>query len=252
MEYGIEDLAAAVDEKVDTIRFYQAKGLLPRPRRCGRSAVYNDEHVRVLRQIREYQTQGFSLALIRRLLDEGETSTGAALLAAVSRESGARSLTRAELAAESGVAEAILASLRAAGLLVPTRGDGEDERFSEADAQMAKAGLALLSQGFPLDQLLQLAMRHAREVESVCDNAIDLFDRHVRKVGSDGADPADVANTFRTLLPAVTTLVAVHFQRTLLHRALERLRATQENDELAAAVAAVADADHGRLEVRWT
>ena len=251
MEYGIEELAAAADEKVDTIRFYQAKGLLPRPRRCGRSAVYDDRHVGVLRQIRDYQAQGFPLALIKRLLEDGGRSHSAALLTAVAAEKGARSLSRAELAAESGVPEPILASLQGAGLLVATRGDGE-ERFSEADAQMAKAGLSLLSQGFPLDELLQVAVRHARGVEEVCDSAIDLFDRHVRKVGDAGADPAAVAETFRTLLPAVTTLVAVHFQRTLLHRALGRLRDMQEEDELAAAVAAVAAADNGRLEVRWT
>lgn len=253
MEYGIEKLAATADEKVDTIRFYQSKGLLPRPGRSGRSAVYGDHHVRILRQIREYQAQGFPLGLIRRLLEDGGRSRSAALLSAVAAEKGSRSLSRAELAGESGVPEPILASLQGAGLLVPTRGDADDEeRYSEADAQMARAGMALLSQGFPIDELLQLAVSHARGVEEVCDGAIDLFDRHVRKVGESGADPTAVADTFRTLLPAVTTLVAVHFQRTLLHRALGRLRATRESDDLAAAVAAVAEADNGRLEVRWT
>jgi len=158
MEYGIEKLAAAADEKVDTIRFYQSKGLLPRPGRSGRSAVYGDHHVRILRQIREYQAQGFPLGLIRRLLEDGGRSRSAALLSAVAAEKGARSLSRAELAGESGVPEPILASLQGAGLLVPTRGDADgEERFSEADAQMARAGMALLSQGFPIDELLQLA-----------------------------------------------------------------------------------------------
>lgn len=252
MEYGIEELAAAADERVDTIRYYQAKGLLPRPDRRGRTAVYGKQHLAALRQIRAYQDQGFTLALIKRVLTERHDSKGAALLAAVSEERGARALTLAELAVESGVAEPILASLRAAGLLVPTRGDSDRELYSEADAQMARAGLALLAQGFPLDELMQLAVRHARGIEEVCDQAIDLFDKHVRKVGASGAEPTEVAETFRYLLPAVTTLVAVHFQRTLLHRALERLRTTEEHEPLAAAVAAVAAADSGRLEVRWT
>lgn len=256
MEYSIEELAAASGEKIDTIRFYQAKGLLPRPQRRGRSAVYGDEHAAALRKIREHQAQGFPLGLIQRLLNDADSSRSAALIDAVTSESGARSLTRAELAAESGVPEAILASLEAAGLLVATRGNGSEgaERYSEADLQMARAGLMLLSQGFPLDELLALAVRHARAVESVCDGAIDLFDAHVRKVAANvgETDAAAVADTFRTLLPAVTTLVAVHFQRTLLHRALERLRERRESDDLAAAVAAVAEADSGRLEVRWT
>ncbi len=252
MEYGIEEVAATAGEKVDTIRYYQAKGLLPRPRKQGRSAVYGDEHIQALRAIREYQTQGFPLALIKRLLDEGDSSKSEALLRAVSKETGARTLTRPELAAESGVPDAILASLQAADLLVPTRGLDGEELFSEDDLQMAKAGLTMLSQGFPIDELLQLATQHARAVESVCDGAIKLFDEHARKVDSAGADPASVTDTFRTLLPATTTLVAMHFQRTLLHRALERLRARAENDDLAAAVAAVAESDDRRLEVRWT
>ncbi len=252
MEYGIEELATAASEKIDTIRFYQAKGLLPRPRKKGRSAVYDDEHVRILRTIRDYQTQGFTLALIKRLLDDGDSSKAEALLKAVAVESGARTLTRAELASESGVPEAILASLQSAELLVSTRGIEGEELFSEDDLEMARAGLTLLSRGFPMDELLQLAMRHARAVEAVCDGAIELFDQHVRKTGSEGADPSEVTETFRTLLPATTTLVAMHFQRTLLHRALERLRARAENDDLAAAVAAVAETDDRRLEVRWT
>jgi DNA-binding transcriptional MerR regulator len=252
MEYRIEDLAASAGEKIDTIRYYQAKGLLPRPRKVGRTAVYGDEHIRVLHAIRAYQEQGFPLALIKRLLAGEDSSKSGALLRAVSKASGSRTLTRAELAAESGVPEAILASLQAADLLVPTRGNDGRELFSETDLEMAKAGLTLLSEGFPMDELIQLAMRHARAVEEVCDGAIALFDEHVRKVGSTGADTSAVTETFRTLLPATTKLVAMHFQRTLLHRALERLRARAEEDDLAAAVAAVAESDDRRLEVRWT
>jgi len=251
MEYRIEDLASIAGETVDTIRYYQARGLLERPRRQGRTAIYCDDHVAALRQIRDYQAQGFPLALIERLLHEDGTSTGAALLSAVSAESGARKLTRAQLAAESGVPEALLGSLHAAGLLVPLNAgeDGGDELYAEADVQMAKAGLDLLSQGFPLDELLALAVRHARGIESVCDSAIELFDQHVRQVDHRGDEPPGVADTFRTLLPAVTTLVAVHFQRTLLQRALQRLREVEEGATLDAAVAAV---ETGKLEVKWT
>ncbi len=249
MEFRIEELASKVGEKVDTIRYYQARGLLPRPRREGRTAVYSDEHVAVLRRIREYQAQGFTLALIERLLDDQGESKGAALLSAVTTESAGRKLSRSELAAESGVPEPLLASLHAAGLLVPLSNDGETDLYGEADVEMAKAGLELLSQGFPLDELLALAVRHARGIESVCDSAINLFDDHVRKVDRQDADAGSVAETFRTLLPAVTTLVAVHFQRTLLQRALERLRTVEEGEALEKAVAAV---ETGKLEVKWT
>jgi DNA-binding transcriptional MerR regulator len=247
MKYRVEELAVAAGVRVDTVRFYQAKGLLPPPRRVKRMAEYSEEHLSVLKKIRRYQAQGFSLAVIGKLLTSRRISTRDSLLAAVAEQGGQRTLTRAELAAESGVPEPLLASLEAAGLLVPVRGEPEPV-YSEADLKMARAGLEVLSHGFPIDELMQLAMRHARGIEDLVDAAIDLFDRFVRRVDGDGADAERVADVFRRLLPAVTMLVAAHFQRTLLRRALDRLRGKAQDEALQAAVAAV---ESGRLEVAW-
>ena len=49
MEYRVEELAKASGLPVDTIRFYQGKGLLPAPRRLGRLAVYGDAHLERLK-----------------------------------------------------------------------------------------------------------------------------------------------------------------------------------------------------------
>ncbi|MFN8643902.1 MAG: hypothetical protein U0802_20440 [Candidatus Binatia bacterium] len=134
-----------------------------------------------------------------------------------------------------------------AGLLVPAQVGGES-RYGEADLRMARAGLAVLSAGFPLPDLMQLALRHARHVESLADDAVALFDRFVRKVDGDGADPERIADTFREVMPAVTTLVALHFQRTVLQRALARLRSQPDSAALEKAVAVI---ESGRLEVAW-
>jgi hypothetical protein len=48
-----------------------------------------------------------------------------------------------------------------------------------------------------------------------------------------------VAAAFRELLPQVTRLVGLHFQRTLVNRAIERLRAKGEGPALEQALAAV-------------
>ncbi len=171
------------------------------------------------------------------------------MIEAVAEERGEQTLTRAELAARSGVPEPLLASLEAAGLLVPAGVEGGEPRFSDADLRMAQAGLEVLRHGFPLPDLIQLAMRHALHINEVTDAAIALFDRFVRTVDAgDGAAPEHVAEVFHRLLPAVTTLVALHFQRTLLQRALERLRERAETGALAAAQAAIGA---GSLEVRW-
>ena len=247
MKYRVEELATAAGIRVDTVRFYQTKGLLPPPKRVKRTAIYSDDHLAILRRIRSHQSEGLPLAVIKRLLSSRGGSKVDALLTAVVDESGERSLTRAQLAARSGVPEALLASIEAAGLLVPIA-VGDAVLYGEADVQMARAGLEILSHGFPLDELLQLALRHAQGVEELANQAIDLFDRFVRKGDGTGADADQAAEVFRHLLPAATTLVAVHFQRTLLRRALERLRKLPHSEALEAAVAAV---EARRLEVAW-
>ena len=67
MDYRVEQLASACDISVDTVRFYQARGLLPPPRREGRVAIYGADHAERIRRIRTLQAQGLSLAVISRV-----------------------------------------------------------------------------------------------------------------------------------------------------------------------------------------
>src|SRR6478609_5263779 len=76
----VEELARRADVSVDTIRFYQKRQLLPPP---GREGWYDTEHEDRLGRIKELQRQGFSLAVIRRLLDGELDATDAPLAAAV-------------------------------------------------------------------------------------------------------------------------------------------------------------------------
>ena len=249
MEYRVEEIAGAARVRVDTLRFYQARGLLPAPRKRGRVAIYDDEHLERLRRIRQLQREGFSLAQIQRLLSDSEDASSG-LLAALSLESvGERTLTRAELAAEAGVPEALVRAAESAGLVEPVVVDGE-ERFGESEIEMARAGLALLESGFPLQTLLEHAVGHAQHVQGLCDAAIDLFDDHVRKREGQPLDDRAVTEVFQKLLPQVTRLIALHFQRTLVSRALNRLRGKQEHGALHAALAATENA-HLEVDVTW-
>ena len=246
MEYRVDELARLAGVSVDTVRFYQGRGLLPPPRRRGRIALYDDTHLSRLRRIRAWLGAGLTLAVIRRLLDRGESDE--ALLEALAEERvGRRTLSRSELAGESGVPEALLAAAASAGLLAPLRVAGE-ERYSEADLEMARAGLAILSAGFPLGELLRLAVDHSEHVRGLAERAIELFDRHVRHAPGPAVAPERVTGAFRALIPEVTKLVALHFQRTLVSRALERLEGHAELEALAEALAAV---ESSQLEVKW-
>ena len=79
----IGKLADAGDVGVETIRFYQRKGLLERPKRDGGIRRYEREDVRRLRFIRQAQSAGFTLREIKELLelDESEDRSRARELA---------------------------------------------------------------------------------------------------------------------------------------------------------------------------
>ena len=64
----IGKLAAACDVGVETVRFYQRKGLIETPPSDGAVRHYGNEDLRRLRFIRKAQAAGFSLAEIGELM----------------------------------------------------------------------------------------------------------------------------------------------------------------------------------------
>lgn len=84
-ETSIAGLARAGGVGVETIRYYQRRGLLAEPRREGASGVrrYGDGDVRRLRFIKSAQAAGFTLEQITELLalDATDDRTRAHLLA---------------------------------------------------------------------------------------------------------------------------------------------------------------------------
>jgi DNA-binding transcriptional MerR regulator len=250
----VEDLARRAEISVDTIRFYQKRRLLPAPQREGRIAWYGPEHLERLQRIRELRGRGLTLALIARILDGLIDATDAPLAAAVAAadaEAPEEFLTLGELAERSGVPHALLEAVAREHLLVPRVHDGV-ARYTTADVAIVQQGLGLLEQGLPLPDLLRLAHEHHDMTRDIAEEAVALFDRYVRTPlrASDlpDAEKAErLVEAFRTLLPAVTALVAHHFRRVLLEVAQEHLESVGEASELAAVNVEAAR----RLESGW-
>lgn len=232
MRYRVDELAATADVSVDTIRFYQGRGLLPPPTREGRVAWYGADHVALLARIRRLQAQGLNLTTIKRLLDGELDAADEALATAVSRSVGDVAdagplLTAEELAARTGIPSPLIDAVVREGLLVPHRRGGATG-FTEADVEIARAGLRLLEHGLPLPDVLALARRHHDAVRAVAEEAVALFDAHVRQpLRADGADDAEAAarlvDAFHALLPATEALITHHFRRVLLAVAQEHI-----------------------------
>jgi DNA-binding transcriptional MerR regulator len=242
-EVRVEEVARRADVSVDTIRFYQKRGLLPSPRREGRIAWYGPAHLERLARIKELQRDGFSLAVIRRLLDGELAPSDAPLAAAVAgaQAGDARLLTLDELATLVGVPATLLDAVAREGLILEQHRDGR-RGYTEADADVLRAGLRLLEAGFPLPDLLALARRHNDATRAIANDAVEMFDEHVRRPLqqsdlSDAEKAEELVDAFRTLLPTVTTLVAHHFRSVLLEVAQEHLEAVGDPTELAAASA---------------
>ena len=187
MSYRVEELAARADVPVDTVRYYQTRDLLPPPTRSGRVALYSDAHLERLAEIRRLQGRGYSLAVIRRLLDGELNHADEALVAAVSAEAGGAGADDAEvwltieaLAERSGIPLPLLQAVEREGLLIPRLHAGQP-RYTPADEAAAAAGLRLLQHGLPLPELLDLARSHSAAMRATAERAVELFDVYVRR-----------------------------------------------------------------------
>lgn len=231
MRYRVEQLAAACDVSVDTIRYYQSRGLLPPPEREGRLAWYRDEHAERIREIRSLQRKGLTLAAIKRALEGELERTDLELAAAVAAARGEtepeRLLTLEAFAAEAGVPASLIQAVEREGIRLGVRTDGET-RYSSADIRTVRSALRLLEFGLPVGELLALARETNEAMVRLAERAVELFDTYVREPIRDTAATeeeaaAELVEAFDTLLPAVTDLVATHFRRVLLAAAEGRL-----------------------------
>lgn len=249
-EFRVEELSHRTGVPVDTVRYYQSKGLLDPPRRQGRCAWYNSGHVERICRIRSLQQRGFTLATIIRLLEGDFDAADEALVGRLVGEPSVRpdpepsaaspaepheteQFTLSELATTTGVPLALLKALEAEELLIPRR-IGPVQRYTREDVEATGAGLLLLEWGLPLSALLDLSRRHHAATVEVTRAAVEMFSSHVRGTlrrqpdasggtGGGTGNTDELVEAFTALLPAVTTLVGHHFTRTLLRAALDHI-----------------------------
>ena len=232
MKYRVEQLAAACDVSVDTVRYYQSRGLLPQPDREGRVAWYGDIHAERIGRIRDLQRKGLTLAAIGRVVrgELGEADADLAAAVAEARGDVAEAqhlLSLDDFAATSGVPASLIQAVEREGIRIGRPVDGE-MRYTVGDTELVRTALRLLEFGLPLGDLLELASDADGALRGLAERAVDLFDRHVRRPIQDtsGGDPgaaAQMVEAFRELLPAVTALVSNHFRRVLLEAAEARI-----------------------------
>lgn len=211
---------------VRTIRWYQSEGLLPPPRRVGRVAMYDAEHLARLEAIRDLQAHGLTLTAIRRLLERAPGNAAPTALAfvktAVAQSVGdnAEIVTAAEMAARLGLPDgtpadpAIVAELGIAQEMPDGRW-----RITAPAAFEASAGLARL--GVPMDARIRLSRLFVEHTRVMAEGVVAMFLQYL--VPEDGElDPESwdtLAAAVARLRPLAATSVASSFDSALAHAA---------------------------------
>lgn len=221
--YTIDELAAKTNIPSRTIRFYQAKQILPRPQRRGRVAVYTDEHVDRLELIATLQDRGLRIRGMRQLLSRPDADDAVKQWLGLSdklstpwTDERPRVVDEAEMSALIGDRPSgTLAAVLRAGLA--ERREDAPHSYLISSPGLLDVALRLVDAGLGVDVLEQLepilrdGLRDA--AESVVDYFVDRGDLHEAGGDEQLTRALDALRTFGT--QAVSLIFAQEIERTL-------------------------------------
>ncbi|WP_419995650.1 MerR family transcriptional regulator [Streptomyces boninensis] len=185
-EYRLDELAEASGVRARTLRFYRERGLLQPPRREGRIAWYNDDHLARVRTVSALVERGHTLGGIAELIaafESGRDVRGAAELLGLStlvkpwsEETPVR-LTPEELAVRFGGGAEEVSAENLADALDIGYVAVEGEEFVHVSQRLLDVSGELVKKGIPLAVVLAAG----REVREHADALAELFTGLVRK-----------------------------------------------------------------------
>ncbi|MBV9230473.1 MAG: MerR family transcriptional regulator [Chloroflexi bacterium] len=215
----IDDLAHLSGVPSRTIRFYNTQGLIPAPMMQGRVAYYNQEHLLVLKLIKEFKDQqNLPLEVIKQLLEiraqHGDVQMNLALKQRLLRPltSGGQEvkLSKEELMQQAGVSAEQVDELTRQGLLFPVEAQGR-AMFSGDDALLLQLYQRLEQLGLPLalPALIRFQLRQLTRSE------LAAFEQHLLpRWRESGLSPEQQSRQFEEVLTLTDTLISI------LHRKL--------------------------------
>ena len=229
----IDELARRAGMTVRNVRAHQSRGLLPPPEIRGRTGYYGPEHFDRLELIKDLQAEGYSLEVIKRILDRSPGATAADVLnftRAVTEPFGDEQpelVERGELAERWGdqLTPKLAERMQKLGF-VRAVGDG---RFEVLSPRLQAVSEELAELGIPLETAVDTTANVKRHAQAVANAYVKLFLDHVWRPFQDSGEPEnkwpEVRETLDRIRPmAVESLVAV-FQLVMtetVEKALER------------------------------
>ncbi len=188
-----------------TIRWYQSEGLLPKPAKRGRDAVYRTEHLERLELIAELRDRGLTLVAIRDLVKRARPARTVAEWLGVDAtltepwsDDRPRVVGRDELTAIIGGRRVgLFAELADAGYIKPEDG----ATWLVPSPTLLELALQLHDAGIDVELSGQLRDLLRRRLAKVVDDAIKLFVERTGAGFAGGATPEELATAVGALRP---------------------------------------------------
>jgi DNA-binding transcriptional MerR regulator len=229
----IDELARRVGMTVRNVRAHQSRGLLPPPEIRGRTGYYGAEHIGRLELIKDLQAEGYSLEVIKRILDRSPGTTAAEVLNFTRAVTEPFSDEQPELVQQVEMAERwgdqltpkLAERIQKLGF-VRAVGDG---RYEILSPRLQAVSEELAELGIPLATAVDTTAEVKRHAQAVANAYVKLFLDNVWRPFQEAGEPEnhwpEVREALDRLRPlAVESLVAV-FQLVMtqtVERALER------------------------------
>lgn len=223
----IDQVAQRTGMTARNIRAYQSRGLLAPPTLRGRTGYYGDEHVARIQLIQQLQDDGFSLALIQRLLRLAGDSTQTLLrLAGALHEpfglGQPRTVPIKELEQRFRTSSGqVREQLEELGFLRPL-GDG---RVEELSPMLFRGGEVFSDLGVPAEDLVGVAAELRKEMDTVAATCLRLFADYVWRPCEEAGEQEEglekLLQAVERLRPVASAAVGSLFQ-VAISAALER------------------------------
>lgn len=226
-EHTIDDLSALTKVPSRTIRFYQAKGVLPRPELRGRVAYYGPAHVERLKLIASLQDRGLRIDAIRELvarIDKGELDVNEwlgldAQLQGAWVNDKPRTLSEAELVEMVGEPRPGLLSALLRARLVERHGDA----YLVKSPALLQVAAKLQAAGVDLELSREAAEILRKHLTRAAAELVEHFFAHAHDGFGKSATADDLAAAFQAVRPmgleAVRVIFAQEMERVLRKQA---------------------------------
>jgi DNA-binding transcriptional MerR regulator len=235
-KYTIDQLAAKSGIPSRTIRFYQAKGVLPAPQRRGRVAFYDDSHLERLRVVSDLQEKGLRLRAIRDFILTPDASNESVQQWLGLGQQIDKLADDPQLLTEQELLQLLesppqgtLALLRDHGIIVP-QGTGLTQRYVVESPQLLKIAGRLAQSGVNFEMTLKLYDILKKHISRAADELVAHALKHLGKGFARSTRPEDVAEAVQFLTPSGNAGLATQllFSREIRRAIAEQLKVDEQ------------------------